>query len=150
MIHFILMTHGTWGRALVESAQLVVGEIDSVHTLPLLEGQSLSDYQTEAERTVLALGAEEKILIADMMGGSPYYVAASLSRQYGCPALSGLSMELLLALCRARETLNAGDAAGEAVLAARYRTGTVQEQMAREEDDRSDLSHPQMDRVERR
>lgn len=39
----ILMTHGTWGSALLESASLVAGEIPEAVSLPLLEGQQIEE-----------------------------------------------------------------------------------------------------------
>ena len=132
-IHLILMTHGDWSQALVDSTQLIIGDLPWVHVLPLWQQQSPAQYEAQAETLLRELGDIPKILVSDMMGGTPYYVAATLGKKYGCPTLNGLSMVLLLALCHARETLNAEETAAAAVQAARFKTGSVQEHLSRAE-----------------
>ena len=111
----ILMTHGTWGSALLESASLVAGEIPEAVSLPLLEGQQIEAYETEGRTLLARLRPKEVILVADLLGGSPYYAAARLGYEYDCPVLTGLSLELLLALCRRREQMPSWEAARAAL-----------------------------------
>ena len=102
-IHLILMTHGDWSQALVDNAQLVIGALPWVHVLPLWQRQSPAQYEAQAEALLLELKDALNVLISDMMGGTPYYLAATLRKKYNCPTLNGLSMELLLALCHVRD-----------------------------------------------
>lgn len=130
-VYLVLLTHGCWGAALIESAQLVVGEISESAAIPLMEGESVEAYRTKIERLLENLGNNEAILVTDIQGGSPYFAAAGLGHKHGCPVVSGLSMELLLALCRARETGNAAETVRAALGEVRSRLGTVDEHLGR-------------------
>lgn len=91
-----LLTHGGWGNALLESAAMIIGEVQNAESYPLFPLDALKDYMERIEKRILALDCNV-ILIADLFGGTTSNVAMYMAKKYGVPALSGLDMAVLAA-----------------------------------------------------
>lgn len=89
-----LLTHGAWGKALLEAAELIVGPMKDVVCFPLFPERSFKEYVEEIQ-TFIDKQEEDILLMADLMGGSTFHAAGKLSRADGVKAVSGLSLELL-------------------------------------------------------
>lgn len=97
----ILLTHGNWGKELVEAAEMIVGKIRSCQTLGLMPEHAAADYGARLEKAME--GEEEILLLADIKGGTPSNIAAVYAkRKEHVQAVCGLSLEMLLAADRLR------------------------------------------------
>lgn len=92
----LLLTHGEWGKALLESTAMITGEMQDVECYPLMPLDAVKDYSEQIEKRILALD-RNVILMADLFGGTTANVAMYMAKKYGIPALSGLNMAMLAA-----------------------------------------------------
>lgn len=95
-VHLLLLTHGDWGRALVESAQTIAGKIHNTHTFPLEQDKAVSEYIEEIRAFAEQKKPDEVFLISDLRGGTTSNVAAVLCHRHDLYGVSGLSMDMLL------------------------------------------------------
>jgi len=94
--HIFLLTHGSWGKYLLESTESMVGKIDHIKYYFLLAGDRLDDYQAMVEADVKEAEEEGILLITDLKGSSTYNIAAALCLRYSICAVTGLAMGLLI------------------------------------------------------
>lgn len=93
----ILLTHGGWGKGLLSSIKMIVGEIENIYEVVLQPEDNLQEYIKRVEEQIKALSWSEKLLIlTDIKGGTTSNVALRLSRDYHILALSGLNTAMLL------------------------------------------------------
>jgi PTS system mannose-specific IIA component len=94
-ITILVFTHGNFGREIVSSAKMIVGEIDDIHTFSLMPGESLEDYCHMIRET---LGSPEGkyLALCDIYGGTPHHGAMALSATYDFNTVCGLNLGMLL------------------------------------------------------
>ncbi len=97
----IVLTHGTIGKELIASAEMIVGSIDNVFDVPLFPGQTPEEYLAVVKR-VLEKQRPEAILLVDLFGGTPSNCSASLSSQYDVAVISGVNLPMLVEALQAR------------------------------------------------
>lgn len=93
----LLMTHGSFCEALLNSTELILGKMENIKAFPLLPGISPEEYTATITKHLEENGKEAYIL-TDIQGGTPCNVACSLSRKYDLDVFSGLNMAMLISL----------------------------------------------------
>lgn len=104
----ILMTHGKFCEAMVESAEMIVGKLEGVYSFPLLPGVTPERYM-EQVLPILTENPDGVYILTDMQGGTPHNVACALSRQHRVEIFTGLNLTMLIAADELRQ-----EKAGEA------------------------------------
>jgi PTS system mannose-specific IIA component len=102
----LIMTHGNFGQALLQSAELMLGKQEACVCLGLEPQQGREDLAAAAEAALKSLGAEV-LIIVDMQGGSPWNVGLPLALQPGRELISGASLPMLLEALSARDQMDA-------------------------------------------
>ncbi|TDW09367.1 D-glucosaminate-specific PTS system IIA component [Breznakia blatticola] len=97
-LHILLLTHGKAGEALMESAEMIAGELSNVHALSLMPGTSPETYKEEVKEQLSTFHGDI-LIFCDIFGGTPSYVAAELATDYKISLLSGLNLAMLLEAC---------------------------------------------------
>ena len=99
-----ILTHGLWGQELIKSTEMVIGgQINDIKAFSLMPDMSLKDYEESISKTMADLSGYSFLFLVDILGGTPYNIAACYTQEYGAEALSGLSMDLLIAVLDLRE-----------------------------------------------
>ncbi|SEJ84774.1 PTS system, D-glucosaminate-specific IIA component [Propionispira arboris] len=109
----LLLTHGGWGKELVESLKMIIGNIDCVEEIPLLPQYTFSEYFNLVKEK-LKIFPQNTLIITDLFGGTTTNVAAKLGQELGVQVISGLNAPLLLEACS--EIMNNGTYSIEALL----------------------------------
>lgn len=91
----VICTHGSFGEEMIKSAEMIVGELQEVKAFPLLPNMSPEEY-SKAIAAELEKTEEAAIVLTDMMVGTPFNVAAMLSREYNISIVTGLNLPMLL------------------------------------------------------
>ena len=102
MKKILILTHGEWGKYLIESAKMIVGNTDRVYFLPLYPQETLNEFTEKVEKKVKELD-NDVIFLTDISGGTTSNVAMKIAYQNNQKVISGLSAPLLF------ETINALD-----------------------------------------
>lgn len=98
---FLVITHGDMGIEAVKSMELLMGPQDNVKALGLHPGESVEDLRTKAFAVLEENEREydEKVLVVDLLGGSPSNVSLStLAKYHEQKIITGLSLPLLVNL----------------------------------------------------
>lgn len=97
MIEIIIVSHGNYAGAMLESAQLIIGEQEHVCTFGLNLGDSVEQLREKISEAVERASKNGDVLVlTDMRSGSPFNVAASLMNHYSFRHLTGINLPILL------------------------------------------------------
>ncbi len=91
----VVITHGNFGKAIVESAEMIIGKLTNVSAYALDPGVDPIEFIGEL-RENLADHGEETIYLVDLYGGSPFHAAAYLVKSQGGTLVVGLNLPLLI------------------------------------------------------
>lgn len=116
MISILLATHGTFGRAILDSAISMVGKQEGVHFISV-SSQSLNTVLMDLRHRLHAMAADGGVLVlTDIYGGTPANAALMASKSVpGCRVISGLSLPMLLSALLHRPSMDLDALAGKVV-----------------------------------
>jgi mannose/fructose/sorbose-specific phosphotransferase system IIA component len=106
MIGIVLAAHGPLPEALLESADMILGDTENIFPLKLMPGDSLEGLIDRMRDVVQEADAGQGVLILlDLFGGTPSNAAALISQQVeGVHAVSGVNVPMLLETLLARQS----------------------------------------------
>lgn len=97
-VKILLLTHGGWGKALLQGASMILGKIDGVEEVALLPEMTLPEYMEKVKNVVETM-PEDSLILTDIFGGTTTNVAAKLGREYNIKVYSGLCAPMLIEAC---------------------------------------------------
>jgi D-glucosaminate-specific PTS system IIA component len=102
----ILLTHGGWGAALINSMGLLVGKPENVFEVALEPSFTLEQYIEKVQGAVGEV-SNNTLVLTDIPGGTTSNVALRLSRRYPWHIISGVNALMLVeAIMHQEETLS--------------------------------------------
>ncbi|MCL2388834.1 MAG: PTS sugar transporter subunit IIA [Elusimicrobia bacterium] len=105
MVKILIITHGSLGVSLLETAELIVGKLDNVYAMQRLQSESLSYVQEGVFKKLREIIDEDGVLImTDLFGGTPCNAALSVCKAFNVEVLSGVSLPMLIAAAFACKT----------------------------------------------
>lgn len=94
----ILMSHGHLAQELHKSAQMIMGEVDGLFTVSMLDSDGLDGTREKLRAALNQIGSEAEVIIAvDLLSGTPCNVA--VQAMYECPGLrviTGLNLPMAI------------------------------------------------------
>lgn len=96
MIGIILVTHGSFGSELVRTAEMIVGKQDSIETVSMQEGSSLTSIADEIELAIERYANTGAIVFTDMFGGSPSNISMAYLGTKNVEVVSGVNLPMLI------------------------------------------------------
>lgn len=104
MQSLLIMTHGNFGKALLESAELIVGEQKNVGTMSVFLADNVEKLKEEMlEKVNLLDTSAGLIVLTDIVGGTPTNLASSLLTSEEVVLVSGVNLPVLLEILMNRE-----------------------------------------------
>ena len=96
MIDIIIVTHGEYGKAMLASSELIMGEQENVQAFGFYLGESVEHLRDSI------LQGSEILILTDMRSGSPFNVTASLMKDHTFEHLTGINLPILLEILCSR------------------------------------------------
>ena len=93
-LEILLLTHGDWGKYIIDAGKMIVGNVDRVSQISLNPADTLEEFYEKVENKVSEM-KEGSLIITDIFGGTTTNVAAKLSLSYKINIISGLNAPLL-------------------------------------------------------
>ena len=93
-LEILLLTHGDWGKYIIEAGKMVVGNVERVSQISLNPADTFEEFYEKVEKKVSEL-KDGSLIITDIFGGTTTNVAAKLSLSYNINIISGLNAPLL-------------------------------------------------------
>ena len=100
----LLLSHGPFCQALLESAQMIGGEAVNVVAMPLFENASIEEYGEQAMQTFKEM-PEGSIVLFDLASGTPFNQMMMKSNGEAFPGLCGMNLPVLLEAITMREAM---------------------------------------------
>lgn len=100
----LLLSHGRLASGLLNTLQMVFGDVENVTALELEEGDNPEEYQNEIAKLYEAM-PDKTIFLMDIFGGSPFNQVMQYFLESGkeIRAISGMNLGMLAAAISARE-----------------------------------------------
>jgi PTS system mannose-specific IIA component len=96
MIGIILVTHGSFGVELINTAEMIVGKQESIETVSMQEGSSLATVADEIEAAIEKYATTGAIVFTDMFGGSPSNISMAYLGAKNVEVVSGVNLPMLI------------------------------------------------------
>ncbi|MCI8402203.1 MAG: PTS sugar transporter subunit IIA [Lachnospiraceae bacterium] len=103
MFDVIVISHGGFAKAIVESAELIVGEQEAVKTFGLQLGDSVELFREQVEGEIgRRLEHDEVLVLTDMQAGSPFNVTVAAMDSHRFRHITGMNLPMLLEVFSSR------------------------------------------------
>lgn len=104
LIEIIMVSHGDYAKAMLESAQLIVGEQEHISTFGLHLGEDVDQLRKEISEAIEKVEKNSEVLVlTDMLSGSPFNVVISLMQHYSFHHITGINLPILLEVLMTRD-----------------------------------------------
>lgn len=134
MVNAIFCAHGKLACAMLESVQMVYGEVN-VSAVEFVPGENAGDIADKLEKLVSAHVQDEWLIAVDLQCGSPWNAAATLAMHNPkLRVISGLSLPLALELVDNQTSMNVDELCSHLTTIARQ-TCVVWQQLETAEED---------------
>jgi PTS system mannose-specific IIA component len=99
-----MVSHGEYVKAMIESAELIVGEQENVTTFGFNLGDSVDQLQESIANELKRVQKNSDVLVlTDMFSGSPFNAVSSLMQEYSFHHITGINLPLLLEILMSRD-----------------------------------------------
>ena len=88
-------THGEFGKEILQSAKMIVGEMEDVKYFSLKPGMVPTDYRKEIEDYLNENTEDNYLCLVDLFGGTPCNMVTSLNKE-NLEIISGLNLAMLI------------------------------------------------------
>ncbi len=107
LIGIVIASHGSLARALLSSAEMIVGDQEGVTAVCLEPQDNLETFQATLSRAIdqADQGAGVMVLL-DVFGGTPGNATLLRMREHEFPAVSGVNLPMLLEVLLSRRALS--------------------------------------------
>ncbi len=107
MVGIVVLGHGTVGKSLVDTAQLIVGPQDKVIAVPFDMGVELDKYRQSVYDAMVQVDSGEGVLfLTDLKGGTPCNVALLIAHERHCQVVTGVNIPMLVTVLLSREGMD--------------------------------------------
>lgn len=104
MVEVILVSHGDYAKALLESSQLIMGEQEHVCTFGFYLGDDIDALRDKIEEKIKEFITDNEVLVlTDMRSGSPFNATASLMEKYHFYHIAGINLPTFMEIMGTRD-----------------------------------------------
>lgn len=96
MVKIILATHGEFAKAILESAEMIMGPQENITAISFYANESSNILMKKIEKELVQLSEDEILILTDLKGGTPFNTSLLLSMKYKLTLLTGLNLPVLL------------------------------------------------------
>lgn len=81
MINILLVTHGSFGKELLKSSEMIIGPIECAESISYQQGEGYDSLLTKVDEAVARLSkGNDLIVFTDMYGGSPFNAVSRIMK----------------------------------------------------------------------
>lgn len=96
MINILLVTHGNYGKELLKSSELIIGQIEHAESISFNQGESFDSLLSKVQEAVERLAKEDLIIFTDMYGGSPFNAVSRTMKNNNFYHITGINFPLFI------------------------------------------------------
>lgn len=109
MVSILIITHGGFGKEIIKSMEMIMGQQDNVYFLGLYPEEDPAVFSEKVKEKIIELNKNGEVLVmVDVFGGTPSNASASNMKDLKFECVTGVSLPMLIevALNRSRSTLD--------------------------------------------
>ena len=91
----LVATHGALGEALIQTASMILGNLENLQALSLVPGDDPEVYLSKMAHFI-ETNEGNAIVLVDVVGGTPYNAVMKLSRDHELCAVAGVNLPMLI------------------------------------------------------
>ncbi len=95
-IRIVLASHGKLSEGMLNTVQMLLGPQENIAAYCLLPEQDVSIFSAKLEEEIKTHGAENIVFLTELLHGSPFNCAVSLTRDYDVYHVSGINLAMLM------------------------------------------------------
>ena len=112
MFDIILISHGPFSKAILESAQLICGEQDHVKTFGLYLGDSVDTFRDQVRAAIEeSLSHGDLLVLTDIQSGSPFNVTCAAMGDYKFRHITGMNLPMVIEAFMSRDYMSCDELA---------------------------------------
>jgi len=106
MINILLVTHGDYGKELLNSSEIIIGKIEDAECISFYLGENYEHLSKEVEESIerLTRNGDELIIFTDMYGGSPFNAVSKAMKKRDFYHITGINFPLFIDIAVNRNT----------------------------------------------
>lgn len=109
MVSILIITHGGFGKEIIKSMEMIMGQQDDVYFLGLYPEEDPVVFSVKVKEKIIELNQNGEVLVmVDVFGGTPSNASASNMKDLKFECVTGVSLPMLIevALNRSRSSLD--------------------------------------------
>lgn len=109
MVSILIITHGGFGKEIIKSMEMIMGQQDDVYFLGLYPEEDPAVFSVKVKEKIIELNQNGEVLVmVDVFGGTPSNASASNMKDLKFECVTGVSLPMLIevALNRSRSSLD--------------------------------------------
>lgn len=96
MINILIVTHGNFGKELLNSSEIIIGKIEDAECISFNLGESYDKLSDEVEQAIERLSKDDLIVFTDMYGGSPFNAVTKAMKSRNFYHITGINFPLFI------------------------------------------------------
>lgn len=108
MVGIIVTGHGNFATGVLSAAKLIAGTPEKLIGIDFTENDTVETLEEKIKKGIEELGTEEILVLADLAGGSPFKVSATIgvSSDKNIKVLSGTNLGMIIETALLRDGKN--------------------------------------------
>jgi mannose PTS system EIIA component len=99
----LVVTHGEFGQALLDAAQMILGPQEGVRTVSVLVSRGVDEIIVDLKAALTQLEAGQGVLVlTDLFGGTPTTLSLSLRKAGNVEVVAGVNLPMLIKVLQNR------------------------------------------------
>lgn len=99
----LVVTHGEFGQALLDAAQMILGPQECVRTVSVLVSRGVDEIVVDLKEALAALESGQGVLVlTDLFGGTPTTLSLSLRKIANIEVVAGVNLPMLIKVLQNR------------------------------------------------
>lgn len=141
MLGIILTGHGGFASGMYEAAVQIVGKQEQFVAINFPDGMSTDEFEIQLREALMSVDQGDGVIfLTDILGGSPFRLAAMLSfASNKAEVITGTNMPLLLEMLLERENLDVENFRKLAILSAKNGVTSLHDQGVKAPKDHEEL-----------
>ncbi|HEY3308477.1 MAG TPA: PTS sugar transporter [Desulfuromonadaceae bacterium] len=113
MTGLVLVTHAGLAGALLRSAEMIVGDIESCEQVEVASGERADEIMARVVAAVEKVSASGAIIMTDLFGGTPSNMAMSFLKDGQVEVLTGVNLPMMIEFCSKRDQMGVTELASQ-------------------------------------
>jgi len=97
MINILLVTHGDFGKELLNSSEIIIGKIEDAESISFHSGENYEHLSKKVEEAIERLSKNNELIVfTDMYGGSPFNAVSKAMKNIKFHHITGINFPLFI------------------------------------------------------